>query len=68
MGRNVEGKKEEGGALVYQHKEVEKENSFGMFSLHGCTGKSTTVRERETDKERERENNSVFYHLRQWPL
>lgn len=36
--------------MVSQQKEVEKErkkeNSFGMFSLHGCTGKSTTVREK----------------------
>lgn len=24
-----------------------KGNSFGMFSLHGCTGKSTTVREKK---------------------
>ena len=27
--------------------EVDNRNSFGMFSLHGCTGKSTTVRRRE---------------------
>lgn len=24
-----------------------KRNSFGMFSLHGCAGKSTTVREKK---------------------
>lgn len=35
-----------------------KRNSFGMFSLHGCTGKSTTVKEKRYS----------FMFLRQWPF
>lgn len=52
-------KREMAGALVCQQKSRRKqENSFGMFSLHGCTGKSTTVREKRYS----------FMYLRQWPF